>query len=98
MNKLIFVLILLISTLLIFGCTGSPKACTEEALLCPDGNAVGRAGPNCAFTPCPNCVCPGESWILNGDMCIPKCSIQEYPGAPVCNLAKSKCVYENTQN
>lgn len=28
-------------------------ACTEEAKLCPDGTAVGRTGPNCAFAPCP---------------------------------------------
>lgn len=29
------------------------KACTEEAKLCPDGSAVGRIGPNCEFTECP---------------------------------------------
>lgn len=29
-------------------------ACTEEAMLCPDGSAVGRTGPNCEFAPCPN--------------------------------------------
>jgi hypothetical protein len=34
------------------GC-GNPKACTMEAKLCPDGSAVGRSGPNCEFTPCP---------------------------------------------
>lgn len=28
-------------------------ACTQEAMLCPDGSAVGRTGPNCAFAPCP---------------------------------------------
>ncbi len=27
-------------------------ACTEEAMVCPDGTAVGRTGPNCEFTPC----------------------------------------------
>lgn len=26
--------------------------CTMEALLCPDGSAVGRVGPNCEFAPC----------------------------------------------
>jgi len=31
-----------------------PIACTEEAKLCPDGTAVGRTGPNCEFTPCPD--------------------------------------------
>lgn len=29
------------------------KACTMEAKLCPDGSSVGRTGPNCEFTPCP---------------------------------------------
>lgn len=27
--------------------------CTMEAKLCPDGSYVGRSGPNCEFTPCP---------------------------------------------
>lgn len=30
----------------------APVACTEEALVCPDGSAVGRTGPNCEFAPC----------------------------------------------
>jgi len=30
-----------------------PVACTMEAMLCPDGSAVGRTGPNCEFAPCP---------------------------------------------
>ena len=28
-------------------------ACTMEAKLCPDGSSVGRSGPKCEFTPCP---------------------------------------------
>lgn len=28
-------------------------ACTMEAKICPDGSSVGRSGPNCEFTPCP---------------------------------------------
>ena len=28
--------------------------CTADALLCPDGSAVGRMPPNCEFAPCPN--------------------------------------------
>ncbi len=28
-------------------------ACTQEAKLCPDGSAVVRTGPDCAFAPCP---------------------------------------------
>ena len=28
-------------------------ACTMDAMICPNGSAVGRTGPNCAFAPCP---------------------------------------------
>lgn len=28
-------------------------ACTLEAMICPDGSAVGRTGPNCEFEKCP---------------------------------------------
>ena len=31
-----------------------PQACTEEAMVCPDGSAVGRTGPNCEFAACPS--------------------------------------------
>lgn len=49
----------------------SPKACTMEAMLCPDGFAVGRTGPNCEFAPCPsrarNCLkdsdCPSSQYV-----------------------------------
>lgn len=30
------------------------RACTEEARVCPDGTAVGRSGPDCAFDRCPD--------------------------------------------
>jgi hypothetical protein len=30
-----------------------PVACTAEAMVCPDGSAVGRSGPNCEFAACP---------------------------------------------
>ena len=50
----LFVLFLA-SFLLISGCLQSPpRACTAEARMCPDGSYVGRAGPNCEFSPCPN--------------------------------------------
>ncbi|PIR86284.1 hypothetical protein COU13_01800, partial [Candidatus Kaiserbacteria bacterium CG10_big_fil_rev_8_21_14_0_10_43_70] len=32
---------------------GQMIACTMDAKICPDGSAVGRVGPNCAFAPCP---------------------------------------------
>jgi len=31
-----------------------PISCTQEAKLCPDGSYVGRTGPNCEFTECPD--------------------------------------------
>jgi len=34
--------------------TSQPRACTMEAKLCPDGSYVGRTGPNCEFSPCPD--------------------------------------------
>jgi len=33
--------------------TAGPTACTEEAMECPDGSSVGRAGPECEFEACP---------------------------------------------
>ncbi|HBB04739.1 TPA: hypothetical protein DCZ39_07795 [Patescibacteria group bacterium] len=55
MKKLIVLLLLL--TIIFAGCTSKPntlpQGCTEEAKICPDGSAVGRAGPNCEFSPCP---------------------------------------------
>ncbi len=29
-------------------------ACTQEAKICPDGTTVGRSGPQCEFSACPN--------------------------------------------
>ncbi len=48
-----------------------PVACTEEAKMCPDGTAVVRVGPDCAFEPCPEPVfctadakeCPDGSYV-----------------------------------
>ncbi|MFH0739631.1 MAG: hypothetical protein V1819_00755 [bacterium] len=51
------VLILVVAVLLGLKFSNQPEpgqvACTEEAMLCPDGSAVGRTGPNCEFAPCP---------------------------------------------
>lgn len=50
----------LIGTVFLSGCGSSggvrpsePVACTMDAKICPDGSAVGRMGPDCAFAPCP---------------------------------------------
>ena len=36
----------------------TPVACTKEAKQCPDGSYVGRTGPNCEFTACPEANLP----------------------------------------
>ena len=35
--------------------------CTMDAMICPDGSAVGRSGPNCEFDPCPESSEPGTA-------------------------------------
>lgn len=40
--------------LLLSGCLQQPVACTQDALLCPDGSYVGRVPPDCEFAPCPS--------------------------------------------
>ncbi|MCA9361817.1 hypothetical protein KC906_00430 [Candidatus Kaiserbacteria bacterium] len=35
---------------------GELVACTMDAKMCPDGSFVGRTGPNCEFSPCPEAV------------------------------------------
>jgi|GEM_PF-1429461 len=56
------------------------KACSAEAKICPDGSAVGRAGPNCEFAPCPTRAAQDEaaSWKTYSDPEILKFSIK-YP-------------------
>ncbi|TSC71049.1 MAG: Uncharacterized protein G01um101470_757 [Parcubacteria group bacterium Gr01-1014_70] len=36
----------------LFGTMQGGKACSQEAMICPDGSAVGRGGPNCEFAEC----------------------------------------------
>ncbi|OGC45259.1 hypothetical protein A2V49_01510 [candidate division WWE3 bacterium RBG_19FT_COMBO_34_6] len=58
------IIILMVALIIIFGfflytnnsLKNSPiirRACTEEAMICPDGTSVGRVGPNCEFEQCP---------------------------------------------
>lgn len=51
----------------------SPRACTDEAKLCPDGSAVGRNGPNCEFTSCPrinSILSEAEARVIAEKSCI----------------------------
>jgi len=46
-------ILFLVMLIILSGCTNAPQqACTEEAKICPYGDAVGRTGPNCEFAPC----------------------------------------------
>lgn len=48
---------------------GIEQGCTLEAMLCPDGTAVGRTGPNCEFAPCP--VVTSTDSAEESDACFP---------------------------
>jgi len=68
-------------------------ACTMEARICPDGSAVGRAGPNCEFTPCPietppavPAGCPEDTMVCpDGTVVVrvaPSCGFAPCPETP----------------
>ena len=58
-----------------------PISCTMEAKLCPDGSAVGRTGPNCEFTACPEAT----AGFLKGKVTIgPLCPVERIPPDPNC--------------
>ncbi|MEK7172796.1 MAG: hypothetical protein AAB740_02370 [Patescibacteria group bacterium] len=67
-------------------------ACTEEAMLCPDGSAVGRTGPNCDFAACPppidngggNGILPFDSGVEGVVMLGPTCPVMKNPPDPQC--------------
>lgn len=48
------------------------QACTDEAMLCSDGSAVGRTGPNCEFAACPDAggdaAAPGGATVCTADV------------------------------
>jgi hypothetical protein len=56
-----------------------PVACTMDAKICPDGSAVGRVPPSCAFAPC-----PGDDFLA--------C---EAAGNPVMESYPRQCRWEN---
>lgn len=60
MKKILFLLVVALSPVLLFGCGKTPQnepvACTMEAKLCPDGSSVGRVPPSCEFAACPDQV------------------------------------------
>jgi|SRR3989344_852918 len=60
---------------------GGGVACTQEAMLCPDGSYVSRHGPNCEFNPCPT-VATG---VIKGKVDVgPLCPAVKNPPDPMC--------------
>lgn len=47
---------------------GKNVLCTQDARLCPDGSYVGRTGPDCEFSPCPEESTPFSSDFINEEM------------------------------
>jgi hypothetical protein len=67
-------------------------ACTLDAQICPDGSAVGRAGPNCEFAACPDTqktATPTEITCTAEQKSAEAC-IELY--APVCAAVQIQCV------
>jgi len=72
----------------------NPVACTKEAKLCPDGSYVGRFGPNCEFTACPEVtlpdnkgtpsILPYQSGVKGKVMLGPTCPVERIPPDPNC--------------
>lgn len=54
------------SVLVIVASCGRPIGCTDDALICPDGTAVGRTGPRCEF------VCPADGGVGDGGSVCPQ--------------------------
>lgn len=53
--------------------------CTQEAMICPDGSAVVRTGPNCTFIPCQRDGLPNRPGITEEPFLAPPVN----PAAPV---------------
>ncbi len=64
---------------------GDQVMCTQEAKMCPDGSFVGRTGPKCEFSPCPEPVaaCTKEAKICADGTAVgregPKCEFAPCP-------------------
>ncbi|MBX3218418.1 MAG: hypothetical protein KF850_40810 [Labilithrix sp.] len=66
-----------------------PKACTQEAKLCPDGSAVSRTGPSCEFAPCPEVG--GGAPPEGGVMCA--ADVKECPDGSTVSRAGPSCAF-----
>lgn len=81
----VIIAIIIIAAIVVLS-SNKPIACTQEALICHDGSAVGRIQPDCRFAPCPDCTCP-EGFVQDGDTCNPEC----YYSNPKCLAPSLSC-------
>jgi len=63
--------------------------CTADAMVCPDGSAVGRTGPDCEFSACPKETITVSKLCTAAQKATEICTM-EY--APVCGLVEVQCV------
>ncbi|MDP4007381.1 MAG: hypothetical protein Q8P55_02185 [bacterium] len=91
MHKILIAVVILMGVIIlglvaaVFLLPGENKttACTQEAKICSDGSAVGRTGPNCEFTPCPEELTSGiEGMVLLGPLCPVVREGEECPDRP----------------
>ena len=61
----------------------NPVACTMEAKQCPDGSYVGRSGPKCEFSKCPD-VITVKSGITGEVRLSPVCPVENAIPDPAC--------------
>jgi hypothetical protein len=73
--------------------TSEQTICTLDAKVCPDGTAVGRTGPDCAFA-----ACPGENTTTQNPQST-KCTAEQKGAeacielyAPVCASVQIQCI------
>lgn len=64
-----------------------PIACTAEAKICPDGSSVGRTGPKCEFTKCPDAIPTTNEAASPTPTCRPR---------PSCLDSKPRCMIAET--
>ena len=75
-----------------------PKACTEEAKVCPDGSTVGRIPPNCEFAPCPQTnqtieeLCRLSGGTVTTQLCCK--SVSDFPNT--CLIGACGCLPDNS--
>lgn len=63
----------------------NPIFCTQEAKLCLDGSYVGRTGPKCEFSPCPNPGPTNAATGITGTVLLgPTCPVMRDPPDEAC--------------